>query len=401
MAKHRSFASLRNARDALLLVSIVLCARVATVSAATSSLPPRAVNNPSDPLGGYSSPTFPSQNGNASPAVGNNGKYAGPRSTDQSAPVGAMDGDTSTSSTCLASNLTGYTSMAVLEDNSLFLHWTLVAQDTVAIALEAIVGGGAARGWIALGWSNSSAMAPADAVIGNLDGGNPVATYSILGYTAADVVPTDTFSVGPSASVELTGWRTIVRFSRSTGDGGMNPVNVAGVNALIWAHSLVGNQSVDYHAGKRGSLIVDFSCSGGDTYTPSVPVPATGGGAVGQQPGAGGNCPPSYITGYQHLVQLDGNGLVLHWRTPVNGVLNLVLEATKTSAAYGGWVSVGWSQTGAMAPADAVVGSLTKGVAAYHIDGYRARNVYTTSAFSLGRNATVLTSPWSKSLIVK
>eukprot|EP00475_Leptophrys_vorax_P017686 TRINITY_DN24290_c0_g1_i7.p1 TRINITY_DN24290_c0_g1~~TRINITY_DN24290_c0_g1_i7.p1 ORF type:complete len:304 (+),score=-9.19 TRINITY_DN24290_c0_g1_i7:100-912(+) len=181
----------------------------------------------------------------------------------------------------------------------------------------------------------------------------------------------------------------------------MNPVNVAGVNALIWAHSLVGNQSVDYHAGKRGSLIVDFSCSGGDTYTPSVPVPATGGGAVGQQPGAGGNCPPSYITGYQHLVQLDGNGLVLHWRTPVNGVLNLVLEATKTSAAYGGWVSVGWSQTGAMAPADAVVGSLTKGVAAYHIDGYRARNVYTTSAFSLGRNATVLTSPWSKSLIVK
>ncbi|CAI5490020.1 unnamed protein product [Closterium sp. Naga37s-1] len=348
-------------------------------------------SNPQDPLGSYTdgsgAPTGrvvgkPRNTGNqqvslARPGTGSlqvDGDVAGgvapggdPAAAE--APAGAP--------ACSASPLKGYTSRVFIKPSWISLHWAVINGSQVNIAIVAKVGSGAAKGWFALGFSNAGTMAPADAVIANTED-VPIAAYNILGYGPQDVVRTDTFSIGANASVVMGNGRTVIKFSRIAGDGTI-PINFSGPNTLIWAHDLFGNKTIGYHFQKQGSLVVDFSCVGpiDSTIVPGSPqTPVTGGNAL---------CPASSLAGYAYSLPLEGGSFLLHWSPPVANQVNLALEAAAGSEAAGGWMSLGWSRSGSMVPADAVIGNLANGaVRPFYLTGYRRWMVQQTSTFSVG-----------------
>lgn len=142
-----------------------------------------------------------------------------------------------------------------------FLHWK-VSGSKVNIAVEGLAKGGAAQGWIAVAFSESGKMSPSDAIIGHTTASAPVGAYDVVGYAAQDIRPSSSFSIGDS-SLELSDKRVIMRFSRSSGDGGVAPVDLSGENTLVWAHTRKGgDKELIYHKKKRGSIVVDFSCVG-------------------------------------------------------------------------------------------------------------------------------------------
>ncbi|GJP45830.1 hypothetical protein CLOM_g5175 [Closterium sp. NIES-68] len=380
----------------------------------TSTVQP---TNPQDPLGGYQDGSGASVGNGGAPArnnVGNNVQLGpagafGPSNVGKMAEGGFVAGgdpaaeapgsEAAPAPACSASPMRDYTSRVFIKPGWISLHWTVINGTQVKIALVAKVGSGAAKGWIALGFSNSGAMVPADAVIGNTED-VPIAAYSILGYGQQDVVRTDNFSIGADASVEMTTRRTTLKFSRSLGDGGMIPINFSGPNTLIWAHDLFGNKTIGYHFQKQGSLVVDFSCVGTD-YSYTGPIDPTVPGSP-QTPTPGGNslCAASSLDGFTYSIPLEGDSFRLHWSPPVGNQVNVALEGSAGSEAARGWMSLGWSRTGSMVPADAVIGNFgSGGVSAFYMTGYRRWMVVQTGAVPLG--ATSVSNSLTGSRVIK
>ncbi|CAI7868588.1 unnamed protein product [Closterium sp. NIES-53] len=368
-------------------------------------------SNPQDPLGNYNdgsgAPTGnavgkPRNTGNQQVSLARPG--TGSLQVDGDAPGGlAPGGDPAAAEApaaapaCSASPLKSYTSRVFIKPSWISLHWAVINGSQVNIAIVAKVGSGAAKGWFALGFSNAGTMAPSDAVIANTED-VPIAAYNILGYGPQDVVRTDTFNIGADASVVMANGRTVIKFSRVAGDGTI-PINFSGPNTLIWAHDLFGNKTIGYHFQKQGSLVVDFSCVGTDNYTKPIDSIVPG---SPQTPVNSGNtlCPASSLAGYAYSVPLEGDSFRMHWSPPVANQVNVALEAAAGSEAAGGWMSLGWSRSGSMVPADAVIGNLANGaVRAFYLTGYRRWMVQQSSAFSVG--ITSVSNSLKGSLVVK
>ncbi|CAI5968579.1 unnamed protein product [Closterium sp. NIES-65] len=143
------------------------------------------------------------------------------------------------------------------------------------MALEAKAGSGAESGWISAGWSADGRMYPADCVIGNLPGGS-MGAYYMSGYGDSDVAPTSSFALG-SAEMLTSNGGTVMKFSRASGDGGAIPVDVAGVNTVIWAYSQSGSTALGFHGRNDGATSVDFSCVGATAAANSTAGSGAGG----------------------------------------------------------------------------------------------------------------------------
>ncbi|CAI7806997.1 unnamed protein product [Closterium sp. NIES-54] len=90
------------------------------------------------------------------------------------------------------------------------------------------------------------------------------------------------------------------------------------------------------------------------------------------------------------VIPLITGRILLHWKVLAGPVFQMAFEAKRLSGAENSWISVGWSNNGAMAPADAVVGN-TPGIKAYRLDGYKMAELV-NDTFSLGPNPSVTTS---------
>ncbi|CAI5979122.1 unnamed protein product [Closterium sp. NIES-65] len=150
------------------------------------------------------------------------------------------------------------------------LHWKVTTGSLLELAVTAT--GAAATGWFSVAFSKSGGMVTADAVIAN-QGGSPVPvnTYAITSYST--VKATTAFGAGGKA---FTGGTTAtMKFTRSTGDGGVAPVNVRGSNRMVYAYSKSGAKTIAYHGSHYGVFTVDFSCNGSPVAPPPPPPPAT------------------------------------------------------------------------------------------------------------------------------
>ncbi|GJP29831.1 hypothetical protein CLOM_g19924, partial [Closterium sp. NIES-68] len=331
--------------------------------------------------------------------------------------AGLGSGSSSGAAACQSSSLSGY-EHSVTVTSGLLLHWTLVSAATtttststggraqVQLALEAQQGSGAESGWISIGWSTDGRMAPADAVIGNLPG-NAVAAYAMTGYQMSDVAVTTNFSVAEASTETASNGATVVKFTRTEGDGGIVPVDFTGVNTLVWAFSGSGTQALDYHNHNDGVLKVDFTCStatadnstaaAGNTTASAENSDSQSLGATSaatsdsSSSSSSSACTASSLSGYDCMMQLSGDSFILHWKVSSTATtISLAAEA-----ATSGWVSVGWSATGRMYPADAAIGNLPSGtlsngaaVGAYYMSGYGVSDVTQTGSFAVS-NAVV------------
>ncbi|CAI5480982.1 unnamed protein product [Closterium sp. Yama58-4] len=121
------------------------------------------------------------------------------------------------------------------------MHWNAKNNGkSIPLAVEA--SGAVARGWFSVAFSFSGLMAPSDAVVGNP--GNAVSTYHVASYSS--VAPARGINLG-GKSCATSGGKTVMKFTRSVGDGGAVPVRVKGVNKIIWGYSNDGSKSVAYH----------------------------------------------------------------------------------------------------------------------------------------------------------
>ncbi|CAI5991292.1 unnamed protein product [Closterium sp. NIES-65] len=318
-----------------------------------------------------------------------------------------------------------------LPANSLLLHWKPASATSLDMALEATASGGAAGSWISVAWTGDGRMVPSDAVIGNMPGG-AAGAYAISGYDMGSIAKTTTFSVGAAATETSSGGSAIVKFTRTEGEGSI-PMSLSAPNALIWAYSGSGSQSLDYHGNNFGSKTVSFNCGGSSTTPttpttppttasppPAVPAPSppvttpTPPTTSPSAPGASGSnssgpaCTPSSLDGYTCSEKLSGNDFVLHWKTNGDSI-DLACEVATT-----GWVSLGWSADGKMYPADAVVGNLpssttmraastTSGgatVASYSVAGYSESDI-TPAAATLPLAATAVETSSNGKTVVK
>ncbi|GJP35053.1 hypothetical protein CLOM_g19516 [Closterium sp. NIES-68] len=299
------------------------------------------------------------------------------------------------SSTCDPSDLDGYTSSYQITKFGHVLHWAIVSPTVVKIALEARHGSGAAAGWVSVGFSKDGKMSPADAIVGNLPD-SPVAAYSMSGYDAASITVNKNLWIGDASLVSKTNGSLIMMFHRSITDG-VAPISTTAPTTVIWAFSLDNTQPLAYHGDKRrGSFQVDFSCNGGGggvATQPTTPVPAQG----TTQVTVGSSCPVSTLGQYDHQADLYDGKILLHWKVLPGPVFQMALEAKRLSGAENSWISVGWSNNGAMAPADAVVGNMP-GIKAYRLDGYKFAELV-NDTFSLGANPSVTTSATGSTVV--
>ncbi|GJP45826.1 hypothetical protein CLOM_g5171 [Closterium sp. NIES-68] len=299
--------------------------------------------------------------------------------------------------TCMPSQLTGFTSSRVLK-RGLLLHWKPAVGNTIELAVEARVGSGAAKGWIALGFGPTLPGGSADTVVGQTNTA-PVATYTITGDEQSQLLRSNSFAIG-DATLERSRRRTVIRFTRNGGDG-VSPLKLRGWNNIVWAYDVSGEKTVDFNNRRSGKLAVNLGCVGGapatDTldgannggiYAPSANVPAASAAP------AVSYCPKSSLPGYTYTANLDGGSFVLHWK-PVQGqMIQMAMEAKAGSAASNGWFSIGWSRDGSMSSSYAVIKSGAS-LAAYFINGYKRKNVVPTNEISLGAPSLARTSAGS------
>ncbi|GJP34545.1 hypothetical protein CLOM_g18979 [Closterium sp. NIES-68] len=159
---------------------------------------------------------------------------------------------------CSKSTLAGFAKKVTLKPKLQF-HWKIVGT-TLYGAIVAQAGGGAKNGWISIGWTRSAGqMYPADAVVGNLPAPTRVKAYAMKGYSTSSVVPSSAFRV-TETSVTSTASATIIKFTRS-GKTGISPINYAGMNNIIWAHSYSGSSKIlADHGRNEGSASINLAC---------------------------------------------------------------------------------------------------------------------------------------------
>eukprot|EP00475_Leptophrys_vorax_P011399 TRINITY_DN1793_c0_g1_i2.p1 TRINITY_DN1793_c0_g1~~TRINITY_DN1793_c0_g1_i2.p1 ORF type:complete len:587 (-),score=-0.67 TRINITY_DN1793_c0_g1_i2:239-1999(-) len=363
----------------------------ATGSDVSPSDPLPAAFDPNDPLSGGSSSSSPfagtstqSTSGTSQPA-----QVTDPSTTTQPAPT------TTGVTTCKWSRLSGYTSAVKLTNFGYILHWKVVSPTVVNFAIEAKPSSGARLGWVSVGFSKDGAMNPADAIIANTPS-TTVGAYSITGKDAGSIKPSN-FWIGDASLTLSTNSSLVVKFQRNTNDG-LVPITSSGPVTVIWAYSADNKQAFTYHDNKRGSIVVDLSCLPGGASTPGAGgiAPTVPAGPV-TPVSVGKSCAASSLPGYNYVADLYDGNVLLHWKVTSGPVFGFAIEAKKGSGAETGWISVGWSTNGAMAPADAVVGNLP-GVQAYKLAGYKMADL-TPGGFGLGPSFGVSYSSTGSTLV--
>ncbi|CAI5983220.1 unnamed protein product [Closterium sp. NIES-64] len=100
-------------------------------------------------------------------------------------------------------------------------------------------------------------------------------------------------------------------------------------------------------------------------------------------------CQTTTMAGYSNMVDLSGNGYMLHWTITSRDALKLAVEErSSTGAGAGGWLMLAWARKGQPFPSDAIFGNLfgRRTVAAFTISGPGAAGAQPAS-FTLGRTA--------------
>ncbi|GJP40702.1 hypothetical protein CLOM_g357 [Closterium sp. NIES-68] len=169
--------------------------------------------------------------------------------------VGSTSAAAGGSQACQVSTLPGYACSVQLKGNDFVLHWKTGAT-TVAIAAEV-----ATSGWVAVGWSKSNKMYPADAAIGNLprgtlSNGAAVGAYHMSGYGVADVALTSSFEL-TNTTVTTSNGRTTIAFERPLSVGSV-PISTNGATTVLWAYSRSNSQELEDHGSNEGSIRIDF-----------------------------------------------------------------------------------------------------------------------------------------------
>ncbi|GJP45009.1 hypothetical protein CLOM_g4395 [Closterium sp. NIES-68] len=298
---------------------------------------------------------------------------------------------------CLNSTLPGYISSYKLSDG-LTIHW-VPAKNTseLQIAVEArrlaVADSSSSspdnqttsqalpgKGWFAVGWSQTGAMYPGDAVVGNQQR-TLVAGYSMTGHEASAVRRTNDMQLGKT-SLSRSGSSVIMKFSRFEDNAGVVPFSIRGYGIITWAYAADGTKVLGSHDSNRGFAEVDFSC---DAAAPPPP-PRPSSSSPGQ------NCKKSALDGYQYQASLQGSSLLLHWKAAVGKEVEMAVEAKAGSAASDGWMSLAWSSSsGRMVPSDAVAGNLPNGeIYAYKVSGYSTGSVK-RGGFEIGSQASTKT----------
>ncbi|CAI7925001.1 unnamed protein product, partial [Closterium sp. NIES-53] len=245
------------------------------------------------------------------------------------------------------------------------------------------------------------------------------------------------------AEAPVANGSTILRFARTTIDG-LAPVTLTGGNRIIWAFSADETQTLAGHGPlNRGSALVYFNCSPADTHgsaplppaldapasspavaappsvaaqpsepavaepskpskpavaAPSAPAPAApksgkpakaSAAAVAAAEAAMLGCSPSPLANYTCSLKLSGDNFILHWKSLSKTSVAIAAEAATT-----GFLSLGWSRGGRMAPSDAAIGNLPFGaiangaaVGAFYIGGYEESEVVPSGDFKLDNTA--------------
>ncbi|CAI5517993.1 unnamed protein product [Closterium sp. Naga37s-1] len=213
--------------------------------------------------------------------------------------------------TCKRSSL-GYKAAVDLTGKGLLFHWT-VSGSTLNAAIEAQSTSGASGGYFSVGFSSSGKMCPSDAVVG-INGASAGKVYKLESYTKTSP---STVSTIVESSLKPTSGSLFVKFSRPGKGGGVN-LNLKGKNNIIWAFGK--NKKFEAHTPtNRGSKSVDLSCV----------------------------------------------ALMFHWKVS-GSTLSAAVEAPSNK----GSVSVGFSKSGKMYPADVVTGYSGGSVASYKLTGY-------------------------------
>ncbi|CAI5490549.1 unnamed protein product [Closterium sp. Naga37s-1] len=145
---------------------------------------------------------------------------------------------------CEASPLPDYACSIRLKGNDFILHWKTRA-DTIAMAADV-----ATSGWVAIGWSSSGKMYPADAAIGNLprgtlSNGAAVGAYHLSGYGVSDVALTSSFELTNTTTTTTNG-RTTITFERPLSVGSV-PISSSRATSVLFAFSRSGSQQLDDH----------------------------------------------------------------------------------------------------------------------------------------------------------
>ncbi|GJP55278.1 hypothetical protein CLOM_g14258 [Closterium sp. NIES-68] len=271
---------------------------------------------------------------------------------------------------CLKPTVKGFASSMLMEPG-LFLNWKITKTGAVAVAIHAKATTTAARGWIAVGWSATGLMSPAEAIAGNLPHGG-LQGYKLNTYTS--VVPTNSIAF-KGRTVSTTAAGTVISFIRRPGDGGKVPVTLRQPNRLVWAYSNDGTKAVGYHGSNVGALTVIFACNGATGKVPGNPNTPPPPPYKPPPIVRSNKCPVSSLPGFIYMTDL-APGVVLHWRLYLRNVVEVAIEAKAGSGAESGWLSLGWSANGRMGGSEAIIGNKGAGVlGAYDIMGYSMTSI--------------------------
>ncbi|GJP54382.1 hypothetical protein CLOM_g13476 [Closterium sp. NIES-68] len=158
---------------------------------------------------------------------------------------------------CQPSSLPGYTTSKSFY-GGLTLHWAAASGSTLRVALQAKAGTASAKSWFAIGWTPDGQMSGSDAVV-RIPSSDTPGRYFLDGYS--NVRATTSFAIS-SASIESTSSAgTVMKFSRSSGDGGNVQVKPQGRSQMVWAYGADAWSTTAQHDARR-TLSVDFSCNG-------------------------------------------------------------------------------------------------------------------------------------------
>ncbi|CAI5991767.1 unnamed protein product [Closterium sp. NIES-65] len=348
--------------------------------------PPPASANPSPPPPPAASASPPPPASSASPPP--------PTATPSPPPAPPAAGVA-----CPASALEGFDYQVELGGPLMLLHWTFSTSTTIKFSIEAQGATIAKDGWIAVGWSGRKGkMKGSDAVIGNLPG---VAAVHMSGYSKKLIKQTSAFTIGDTAVATTSEGGTTITFTREVGKGAV-PIKLNATNYLIYAFSTTASTTLAFHGWNQGGLAVDFSCfkkpsalwGGGPDYSDdsdydssfrsaraasmdgtstSTAGTSSADSAMGRALSSGRRNRLHQQTGLGHqhhesavgtaagdgavgtgVGMTNADWFILHWKVTTGTTVNMALEA-QTPAVSGGWFAVGWSATGAMYPANAVI----------------------------------------------
>ncbi|CAI5480838.1 unnamed protein product [Closterium sp. Yama58-4] len=158
---------------------------------------------------------------------------------------------------CQPSSLPGFTTSKSFY-GGLTLHWAATTGSTLRLALQAKAGSVSAKSWFAIGWTPDGQMSGSDAVV-RVPSSNTPGRFFLDGYS--NVHATTSFAIG-SPSIETTSSHgTVMKFSRSSGDGGEVAVKPRGRSQMVWAYGADAWSTTAQHDA-RGTTSIDFSCNG-------------------------------------------------------------------------------------------------------------------------------------------